>query len=395
MTLHAFTSITTNYLPKARLLAHSLKAHQSGIKFHLVLCDQVPVWLNLEHEPFDSLIQVEDLPIPDVKGWIFQHSRVELCTGVKGYAFLEIMKRYQAEKVFYFDPDIVVLSSIDCLSSKLDNASIVVTPHQTVPEVSLEAIIDNEIGSLKHGIYNLGFLAVKQDATGLKFLNWWKDRLHKFCYDDIPGGLFTDQRWVDLAIAYFEDIHIAREPIYNLATWNLSNRQATGSLDSGIKVKGNSLVFFHFSGLDTGDQKIMLKKYIGKSTVLNDLRRWYLLECDKMGQAKLGKTLFGYSTFDNGEPIHQHQQLLYRTRIDLQKKFCNPFTTEYPDSSYYHWYQAHVPVEERENGGQNDTPESLRFALAQCRTELNSIRNSLSWNIVLKLHRIYRFFKVL
>lgn len=390
-TLHAFTSITANYLPKARVLAHSLKRRQADIQFHLVLSDDIPEAFELANEPFDSVISIEELPIPDIKGWIFKHSRVELCTAVKAYGFLEIMQRHHAEKVFFFDPDIVVLHNIESLVEKLEHASVVVTPHQTTPETAHGAIVDNEICSLKHGIYNLGFLGVRNSENGQKFLRWWRDRLHHYCYNDIPGGLFTDQRWIDIAIAFFEDIHIAREPVYNVATWNLSQRQASGSLEKGIAINGEPLVFFHFSGLDSGDQKIMLKKYIGSSFVLNDLRRWYLKECEKMGQKNQGKTAFAYANFDNGETIQHHHQLLYRTRSDLQSKFSDPFATENSDKSYYHWYEAHVPKNEREQGGSNDTPESLQFALAQCRSELNAIRNSLSWRLMLKLHRVIRF----
>lgn len=390
MKLHAFTSITANYLPKARILAHSLKKNNTNLCFHLILSDLIPDSLKLSEEPFDSIIQISELPIPNIDGWIFKHTRVELCTAVKGYAFLEIIKRHDAGKVFYFDPDIVVLNNIEALSSKLDHKSILLTPHQTIPEQSKEAIIDNEICSLKHGIYNLGFLGIKSNSNGMKFLHWWKDRLHEFCYDDIPGGLFTDQRWVDLALAFFEDIHIVREPVYNVATWNLTNRKATGSLESGILINDQPLIFFHFSGIDSGDQKIMLKKYIGTSQVLNDLRRWYTKECIKMGQKEIGSIPCFYSVYDNGEPIGKHEQLLYRTREDLQKMFPNPYKADDINSSYYHWYHVNIPEEEREKGGQHDTPESLQYALSECRSQLSTILNSRSWKLVLKLNSIYR-----
>ena len=390
MSHHAFTSITANYLPKARILAESLKQHNPDLHFHLVLCDTVPKSLQLDEEPFDSVIPITELPIPDLQGWIYKHSRVELCTAVKGYAFLEIMSRFEAEKIFFFDPDIVVLDSISGLVYMLDTASILLTPHQTKPEQDREAIVDNEICSLKHGIYNLGFLGVRNNNQGLEFLHWWKDRLHEYCYDDKPGGLFTDQRWIDLAPAFFEDIHIVRDPEYNVATWNLTHRKASGSLESGIMINGRPLVFFHFSGIDSGDQKIMLKKYIGTSAVLIDLRRWYVRECVVKGQNELGKLPFFYATYDNGETIGIHEKLLYRTRRDLQKKFPNPFSTKDINCSYFHWYQANVPEAEREMGGTNDTPESQQFALSQCRMELNAIHRSRSWKLVLGLNRIYR-----
>lgn len=392
MSTHSFTSITANYLPKARVLANSIKQHNPGLHFHLVLCDTVPTELRLEDEPFDSIIQIDELPIPNSKAWIFKHTLVELCTAVKGYGFLEIIQRHDAQKVFYFDPDIIVLNELSTLVDKLDHASVLLTPHQTEPEETLEAIIDNEICSLKHGAYNLGFLGVNNSNNGIKFLQWWCDRLHRFCYDDKARGLFTDQKWVDLALSYFDDIHIAREPQYNVATWNLTHRRATGSLKGGIFINQQPLVFFHFSGLDSGDQKIMLKKYIGDSLVLNDLRSWYLKECEKMGQSELGRIPFSYGRYDNGKEISKHERLLYRHRDDLQARFPAPYDTKDVDSSYYHWYRAHVPENEREIGGPNDTPEAIKSALFECRAELNAIKESKSWKLIKVLHRIYRAF---
>jgi hypothetical protein len=390
MTFHAFTSITANYLPKARVLAYSLKKHHSNCQFHLFIADKIPRSINLDEEPFDSIIQLCELPIANIDSWIFMHTRVELCTAVKAMAFLHIFSRYETEKVFFFDPDIVILSSIEALCSMLNDASILLTPHQTIPEQDREAVIDNEICSLKHGIYNLGFLGVRRGAESLQFLQWWQQRLHEFCYDNIPAGLFTDQRWIDLVPAFFPQLRIVRDPVYNVATWNLTHRKATGSLESGILINGQPLCFFHFSGIDSGEQKIMLKKYMDNSHVLLDLHRWYIQECKKLGQRDLGSIPDIYSVYDNGQQIGKHQRLLYRTRADLQKTFPNPFSTKKKGQSYYHWYDENVLEAEIQMGGQHDTHESLQQSLSECRAELNAILNSRSWKIMRKFQSIYK-----
>ena len=110
---HVFTSITANYVPKAKVLATSLKKHHPDAKFHLVLSDRIPSTLEINGKPFDSLLTPEDLPIPTRESWLFKHTIVEMCTGVKGWAFLEIIKRHQAEKVIFLDPDIAVFSRMD------------------------------------------------------------------------------------------------------------------------------------------------------------------------------------------------------------------------------------------------------------------------------------------
>lgn len=343
-TMHLFTSITANYIPKARVLATSVKQFHPDAQFHLVLCDRLPKSITVENDPFDSIINIEGLPIPDLKSWIFKHSVVEMCTGVKGVAFLEIIRRYNCHKVLYLDPDIVVLSKLDSILEKLDDYSILLTPHLTIPEKSIEAVMDNEICSLRHGVFNLGFLAIRNSEQGMHFLDWWSTRCLEFCYDNIPGGLFTDQKWIDLAPAFFDNLYILREPVYNVATWNLTNRLATGNLTKGIFIDNQPLCFYHFSGFDSGDQEIMLKKYGSSSPVLFQLRTWYIEQCKQMGQDELGKLPCVYSYFDNSELIAKEQRLLYRQRIDLQKAYKNPFYVyEAFDTSksYFHWYSAH------------------------------------------------------
>src|SRR6476646_5466193 len=194
MPTQIYTSIAANYLPKARVLAHSVKKFHPEFSFHLVICDAMPDWLSIENEPFDSLITLGDLGLENPSAWIFKHTLVELSTGVKGFALKRILDIPGCTDVLYPDPDIVVLSPLDRLVAQFANASVLLTPHIAEPETTIEAILDNELSVLQHGIYNLGFVGVKNSPEGRRFATWWSERLNHFCYDDIPRGIFTDQR---------------------------------------------------------------------------------------------------------------------------------------------------------------------------------------------------------
>jgi hypothetical protein len=340
--MHCFSSITTNYLPKARVLAASIKRLHRDATFHLILSDRLPEPRPGDARLFDSIITLEELPIPNLRGWAFQHSVVELCTAVKGAGAQELFHRLGTDRLYYFDPDIVVLSPLDELDAILRQHSILLTPHLTTPEQTLRAVEDNEICALIHGIYNLGFLGVRSTQQGQTFLDWWRQRLQHFCYDDVPGGLFTDQRWIDLAPAFFSDLHIVRDPQYNVATWNMSHRRATGTAPYQILVEGRPLCFFHFSGFDSGAQEIMLELYGSHSPVYEALRRWYIMEYERMGQAEQGKIPCIYDFYDDGERVSRDQQLVYRRRADLQAAFPDPYRTADPGHSYRHWYEIHV-----------------------------------------------------
>jgi len=346
--IHAYTSITANYLPKARVLAESVKRTAPEVTFHLVLSDNLPIGFDLSQEPFDTVIQIEDLVSRDLPQWTFGHSVVELCTAVKGAALEYIFETHCADQVFYFDPDMVVFSRLDELSEALSDSSMVLTPHQTDPETTDMGILDNEISSLLHGVFNLGFVGVSNSPEGRRFAQWWEQRLAKYCHDDLPGGLFTDQKWVNLAPCFFDDVTILRSPGFNVATWNISTRQAAGSLEEGITINGEPLGFYHFSGFDSGDQITMLERYGSDSPVLHELRNWYIEACESHGQSALGTLESRFARFSNGDLISEGYRTLYRQRIDLQAAFPNPYMVSGPDS-YKAWYDAH-PVEHPPSG---------------------------------------------
>jgi hypothetical protein len=337
---HVFTSIIANYIPKARVLANSVKRLHPELKFHLFLSDAIPPGFDLAQEPFDFLWTVDDLGIENPSQWVFQHSIVEVSTGIKGFALLKLLDLPDCFQVLYFDPDIVVLDRLDCLLGRFDSGSVLLTPHITEPEATIDAILDNEICVLQHGVFNLGFLGVKNSSEGRRFARWWADRLYHFCVDDIPRGLFTDQRWVDLVPAFFPDHCVLRDPVYNVCTWNLTHRKVEGSLAAGLTANGQRIVFYHFSGLDSGAQEGMLHKYGATMPALYELRAWYLAESDRLGQREMSAIPWKYSVFDNGEPITPLHRTRYRQREDLRAAFPDPFATADVNRSYYHWFEA-------------------------------------------------------
>jgi hypothetical protein len=342
--MQVFTSVAVNYLPKARVLATSLKRFHPEAKFHLVISDAIPEELARDPGPFDRVLHVEDLPIENVRNWIFQHTLVELCTAVKGVAARKIMDENPGEPVFYFDPDIVILGPLTGLVEQLARNDVLLTPHQLDPDGDPLAVADNEMCSLQHGVYNLGFLGLAASAEGRRFADWWADRLRWFCWAEADRGLFTDQRWADLAPAFFPTLGIVRDPGCNVATWNLTRRTVTGSLAEGFCVNGQPLTFFHFSGFDSGAQKRMLDKFGRNSPALYELREWYVGECRRMGQDALGNAPWAYGSFDNGKPITAHHRRYYRSRLDVQQKYPDPTSTADPKTSYYHWYQEEVGI---------------------------------------------------
>src|SRR3954447_2276136 len=288
MATHIFTSAAANYLPKARVLARSIRQFHPDCKLHLVLCDEAPPgFAGPDH--FDSVWNLTDLEIPNLKSWLFQHTLVEANTAVKGFALRKLLSLPDCDHVLYFDPDIVVLSTLRQLLNEFERGSVLLTPHITETETTRQAIVDNELNALQYGIYNLGFLGVKNSPEGNRFASWWCARLQDFCFDDRPRGLFTDQRWADLVPACFPEHAILRDPAYNVCTWNLTHRTVTGSVPEGLLVNGKPLGFYHFSGFDSGSQQGMLDRYGSEMPALYELRAWYVEECGKADEEQFSQ----------------------------------------------------------------------------------------------------------
>lgn len=321
------TSLCANYLPKARVLAKSLKKHNPRAK--LVAClveDELPVdptlWIY-----FADIVLAKDLGIPNFNSFIFKHDKMEASTVVKGQLFKYLLNLYPSDSTFvYLDPDVYVGGAFDELLAALRSNSIILTPHLIHPENTPAAVLRNELDALKHGAYNLGFLAIKRSKEAQEFINWWTDRTQMACYKDIRNGIFTDQKWIDLAPGFF-NIHLLKHAGYNVAPWNLSQRKITKTRDGTLLVNGEALRFFHFSGFDSRALMGMLQEFVpDQSDPVYTLLKQYQAELEVLGHHYLGKLPWSYDYFISGEPITTASRQCYRRNPRLQARCPNPFT---------------------------------------------------------------------
>lgn len=341
--VHIFTSAAANYLPKVRLLCQSIKKYHPEITVHLALADKRMEWLNVLDEPFDNIIELDQLNIPQKNSWIFFHNIVEFSTAIKPFVLRYLLSRSDCSKVFYFDPDMVLFSRVDDIIAVLDEYNIVLTPHQTRPEQSLEAIIDNEICSMKHGIYNLGFIGVKNSAEGNAFAQWWSERLYHFCIGDTKQGLWTDQKWIDFVPVFFDGVKILKSPRHNVAPWNITTRSLAGNFEDGFTVDGEQLGFYHFTGFDSGAHEIMASKYAPGNNAVGELINWYKLQ--QQVKSETEKTPWAFQTYDSGTRIKDVHRWIYRNRNDLQAAYPEPFFAATGNQTLLSWLNTRGKIE--------------------------------------------------
>lgn len=313
-----FTSICANYLHKARTLARSVKENIPDATFVVCLTEN-EVLPQFEYPYFDEIVLAKDAWEGNFNRFIFKHAIVEASTSVKGQFFRYLYEAYPDEQQFvYLDPDIYVYSDFPELKTLLNTRPIVLCPHLLDP-----GNIDMELSSTAHGVYNLGFLGVNRSQEAQRFIKWWADRLYLFCYDDIQNGIFTDQKWIDLAPCFF-DVEVFKHRGYDFAPWSLLD---CGMTEEGGKyyVKGDPLRFIHFSGYGESAQKCMRDWLPQGDHPFKRLYAEYAKIHDVNNSDAISKTKWTYGCYSSGERIDDKIRIAYRKDYDLMFSIENPF----------------------------------------------------------------------
>lgn len=313
-----FTSICSNYAHKARTLAQSVKENMPGVRFYVCLTEREKP-KSMEVPYFDEVILSKDMWNGNFNQFIFKHSIVEASTAVKGQFFRYLMQKYPDEDKFvYLDPDCYVYSDFIEVKELLKTRPIILCPHLLQP-----GNIDMELSSTAHGVYNLGFLAVNHSEEAQRFINWWADRLYLFCYDDILRGIFTDQKWIDLAPCFF-DVEILKHRGYDFATWSLLD---CGMFEQNGKIfiKGDELRFIHFSGYGNMIENCMRNWLPEGEHIFKKLYQRYKEVHEENDLDQVSKSSWTYSCYSTGNRIKDSLRILYRDNTEVMFSIENPF----------------------------------------------------------------------
>lgn len=238
-----FTVCNVAYLNKVMVLAESVFLH-NGIKTDVFVFDKKRrLNVNLE---YCNIHWIEDEKIPNFKNLAFKYTVIELTTALKPFLALKLLKH--SSKVLFFDPDVMVFNSLRQIIDQLDKYSIIITPHYFIPKIN--GLID-DARLMRFGPYNLGFFAANNSNESKEFLNWWSERCVADGFDDAQFGIFTDQKWVSIALCFFPFIHVSYNSGLNVAFWNLEERSVSVT-NEGKYIINNEfpLVFFHFSSFN-------------------------------------------------------------------------------------------------------------------------------------------------
>lgn len=334
------TVVAKNYVAFARVLADGLRRFHPEIECFVALADEVEGAFDPRKERF-TLVGLEDLAIPDLQAFRFRHGHPALAVAAKPFLLSHLLDRGFSTAVF-LDADIFVLAGLDLLLAAVAEHAVTLTPHLLVPPAGADRI-QRELDILVAGTFNAGVVGVTERPETRQLLRWWQAGVWERCEHDAHRGLHFDQRWLDLAPSFVEDLHILRDVGVNVAHWNLPERSLATDGDSAT-VAGQPCRLLHCSGFQA-DQSRRLTRYGGQQ-LLRDvspavaalLARYRSL----LDQAGVGETLgwpFAFARFSNGVPIPEVARELYRSLGDDAIGFGDPFDAGRPDG-FYAWMTA-------------------------------------------------------
>ena len=338
-----FTICASNYIGLARVLETSIIQYNDNVTFLIFVADE-----SLSNDELDALPanilaakSVLDIATEQWYQMAFKYDLTEFCTSIKPSCFKYIFSKFEPESVIYLDPDILTFGNFDDIYKKLDRYSILLTPHLTTIEEQYSGKI-KEKSLLYSGIYNLGFLALKCDASSRKLLDWWEVRLKDRCYQSMMESYFTDQKWMDFIPAFFPDkLLICSDLGLNLAPWNFYEREVV--LDCEVlkvvnRIDRNDskvypLTFVHFSGfnyIELMNGKIS-KSNIDDLEIPKDIRKLfaqYSIALTNSDFLRYIEIPYSYNYFSNKNVISKVHRRLFRRLLEDGKSFSCPFSSD-------------------------------------------------------------------
>ena len=241
----ACTIVARNYLAQSQVLVDSFRDHHPDGSFHVLVIDdpggEAPEVRGAEVLLLDQI----GIDPSDLARMTVAYELIELATAVKPWLLTTLLDR-GADNAVYFDPDILIARRIEELPGLARDHSIVLTPHLTEP-MPRDGRQPDEQMLLMAGSYNLGFIGVGNTSEARCMLRWWSERLATDSFVAVAEGFFTDQKWIDFVPGLF-DVHLVKDPSWNVAYWNLATRSVTRSEDGGFLAAGRPLTFAHLSG---------------------------------------------------------------------------------------------------------------------------------------------------
>lgn len=238
-------------MSQALVLADSIVKHNPEYLFYFGIVDKPNFSLpELDHKQV-SFLYVQEIGLTHFEELVSRYNIIELNTCVKASFFKYLFKTHPAcSHIHYFDPDIKLFGSLNSLDQHFNQYNILLTPHITEP-IEDDNLEPRENMFLNYGIYNLGYIGLRNDQESFDLLEWWESHTLNMGYMHVHQGYFVDQLWMNHVPLFFKGVCILRNKGFNCAPWNIQERRAEISKYGNLIFDDRSeLVFYHFSSFN-------------------------------------------------------------------------------------------------------------------------------------------------
>ncbi|RYY96631.1 MAG: hypothetical protein EOO11_13020 [Chitinophagaceae bacterium] len=261
-----YSTCTVSHLFRAKPLSDSIRAQHPELPFYICIVDPVAELQRAAlAELFapHTLLYTTDLPAEYYNEIDPTYRPFEFTCAFRPVFAWFLMADKGHERVIYLDSDTCLYGRLDKSFADLDRHNIILTPHN-------DKLLDYEWvyydqGVLRSGIFNSGFVAMKDTGETRKFLQWWMKRLQKLCQIDPQKGLFVDQIWLNLVPLYFEGVLQEKDPGYNVAYFNIFHRSVSFREGRYWVNETHPLIFFHYTGLQHHDPASFSLHFLGQT----------------------------------------------------------------------------------------------------------------------------------
>jgi len=314
-------------LALARVVARSFAEHHPGAPFYVLLADEVDGYFEPGQEPY-RLLLLRDLDIPDETRLRFVSTQQQLTYAATPYLIAKVLELGH-DRVVFVKQESLVLGELTPIVRDLPPGGVALTPHLLEPLAGDDAA-ERELMVLLAGVFNAGLIGVAAGETSTRLLEWWQERVSADCRYAVDEGVHFEQRWLDLAPAYFDDVQVVRDPWFNVGHWNLPERLQP------------AYGLFRFSGYDP-DRPEYATRYTPRVRVDEldagaQVFASYRAALMDAGWEETRHWPYAYDFFAGGARIPEVARDIYRRQPD-GARFGDPFDPSGEDS-FFRWLAA-------------------------------------------------------
>lgn len=284
--INVYSIISKTHLANLQTVAESFNKYHSEVMYHVLLIDDIDGYCDLnELKGFKFYYPENICSASDLQELYVKYDAFHLACIFKAKFALFLFNNEKLKSLIYMDTDLYFCGAITNFLAELKNCNALFTPHLCHADMDqklTKANLAQEAYVNATGIYNLGFFGINNTEESKKFLLWWYMRTKTFCHRDLRAGFFDDQKWLDPVHVFFEKISAFKNQSYNVAVWNLVERDVTKK-NGRYFVNDDPLVFFHFSQINpaqdlflTNHSPAKLKDFPAVHSLFQDYRKHLL-----------------------------------------------------------------------------------------------------------------------